>query len=102
MQVGAMSKGCSPWASRVRGLMPGRIPPSMKVAKEHGPTVFLFVMVLIMVLVMTMVLCVVNGALAKGFWAVWPRQFLIAFPVALPVAAVARSVATKVVARLTA
>jgi hypothetical protein len=74
----------------------------MRIAKKHGPTVFLLVMVFLMVLIMTVVLSLANGALQHGFWTVWLRQFLIAFPVALPAAYVARLAANKVVARVTA
>lgn len=73
----------------------------MKVAKKHGPTVFLLVMVSIMVVVMSLALGFVNGAFADGFWQVWPRQFAIAFVVALPAAYGARKVAMAAVARLT-
>jgi hypothetical protein len=73
----------------------------LKLAKKHGPTVFLLVMVSIMVVVMSLVLGFVNGAFAAGFWAVWPRQFAIAFVVALPAAYFARKAALAVVARVT-
>lgn len=74
----------------------------MKLAKKHGPALFLLIMVFIMALVMSIVLSIVNGALAAGFWHVWPRQFVIAFLVALPVAYFARIVATRIVASATA
>ena len=73
----------------------------MKLAKRHGPTLFLLVMVLIMVTVMSLVLGYVNGAFEAGFWTVWPRQFLVAFVVALPAAYLARMAATAIVARVT-
>ena len=73
----------------------------MKLAKEHGPTLFLVIMVFIMVVVMSLVLGFVNGAFADGFLVVWPRQFLIAFVVALPAAFVARRLATMAVSKLT-
>lgn len=73
----------------------------MKVAKRHGPTLFLLVMVTIMVVVMSVVLGLVNGAFADGFLRVWPRQFAIAWVVALPAAFLARKAASAVVARLT-
>ncbi len=74
----------------------------MKLEKRHAPTVFLVIMVFLMVLAMTLVLSIVNGAIGHGFWRIWPRQFLIAYPVALPVAYVSRIVANKAVARWTA
>ena len=74
----------------------------MAIAKRHGPTVFLLVMVTIMVLVMSLVLGFVNGAYADGLWPSWPRQFLVAYVVALPAAFLARIVAAKVVALVTA
>lgn len=73
----------------------------MKIAKRHGPTLFLLIMVFIMVVVMSLALGFVNGAFADGFLRVWPRQFLIAFAVALPAAFVARRLAAAAVARLT-
>jgi hypothetical protein len=73
----------------------------MKVDQRHGPTVFLIVMVFFMVLAMTIVLSIVNGALQHGFWRIWGRNFVIAYPVALPVAYVSRILANRVVARLT-
>ena len=73
----------------------------MKVAKRHGPTLFLLVMVTIMVLVMSLVLGFVNGAFADGLWPVWPRQFLVAYVVAVPAAFLARMLAAKVVALVT-
>ena len=73
----------------------------MRVAKKHGPTLFLVIMVTIMVVVMSLVLGYVNGAYADGFLAVWPRQFLVALVVALPAAFVARLLATAAVAKLT-
>ena len=73
----------------------------MKLAKKHGPTLFLLVMVSIMVVVMSLTLGFVNGAFADGFWSVWPRQFLVAFAVALPAAYLARKVAMAAVARFT-
>ena len=73
----------------------------MKVDKRHAPTVFLLVMVTCMVVVMTVTLALANGAIEKGFWSVWPRQFAIAYAVAIPVAFVARKVANVVVAKVT-
>lgn len=73
----------------------------MRVAKKHGPTLFLLVMVTFMVLVMSLVLGYVNGAFADGLWPTWPRQFLVAYVVALPAAYVARMLATKVVTLVT-
>jgi hypothetical protein len=73
----------------------------VRLAKKHGPTLFLLIMVFIMVVVMSLALGVLNGAFADGFLQVWPRQFLIAFAVALPAAFVARRLATAAVAKLT-
>ena len=73
----------------------------MKLAKKHGPTLFLVIMVFLMVLVMSLVLGFANGAFAGGFWPAWPRLFLIAFAAALPTAFVARKVAMAAVAKLT-
>jgi hypothetical protein len=73
----------------------------VKLAKKHGPTLFLLVMVLTMVFVMTLTLGYLNGAFADGFWPAWPRQFIIAFAVAFPAAYFARKLATAVVARVT-
>ena len=75
---------------------------AMALAKRHGPTVFLLVMVTIMVFVMSLALGLLNGAYSDGLWPAWPRQFLVAYAVALPAAAMARAVAAKVVALVTA
>ena len=74
----------------------------MPIAKRHAPLLFLVIMVFFMVLAMTAALCFINGATWATFWHVWPRQFLIAYPVALPVAYVSRIVANRMVARWTA
>lgn len=73
----------------------------MKIAKKHGPTLVLVIMVLIMVTVMSLVLGFVNGAFADGFLLVWPRLFLIALVVAMPAAFVARKLAIMAVDKLT-
>ncbi|MEK6975552.1 MAG: DUF2798 domain-containing protein [Candidatus Thermoplasmatota archaeon] len=73
----------------------------MKIAKKHGPTLSLVIMVSIMVFVMSLFFGFLNGAFADGFLRVWPRQFLIALLVAMPAAFVARALASAAVAKLT-